>query len=312
MKILILGTSGFIGGNIFRHLKNLNHFNLFGLSRHESKNNYFIITNINFPIKNPKIFTIKDNQASLGDFFMKNKFDIVINSISYGVNFNNQDKTNARKVNDEIVNQFYLLSSRSGVTKFIHFGTSDEYGKMTGSVNEETPFNPVSTYGISKHIGINNLLKQNSKNKINDLIILRLFSIYGYHENKNKLIPYIINKIMNHTEASMTGGLQMRNYLFIDDLNNALNSIIKNINKAHELIYNLASKETMTIRLIADRICKASNKENTLSWGKINYRPGESFNFNVNTDKIKSYLGYDYEKYKFEDGIRKIINGKNE
>lgn len=308
MKILILGISGFIGGHIFRHLVKLDRDNIFGLSRHKSNNESLLINNIDNKTKKLSRNLLSNNIKSLQDYFIKNKFDIVINAISYGVNYADRNEEIAKSINNDLVLDYYYLSSLSGVKKYIHFGSSDEYGHMTGLINEETAFKPNSIYGQSKHQGVENLLNKYNENNFNNVLILRLFSIYGPFESKNKLIPYLLNTIKNNSQALMTEGLQQRNYLFIDDLLEVINYFIVNINMHHELIYNVASKESMTIRDIATRISRIIDSKINISWGEISYRDGESFEYIVSTDKLRKLINYEYEKNSFENGVLKIIN----
>lgn len=310
MKILILGVSGFIGGHIFRHLVKLGRDNIFGLSRHKLNNESLLINNINRSKKLSKNI-LSNNIKSLEEYFKKNKFDIVINAISYGVNYADRNGEIAKSINNDLVLDYYYLSSLSGVKKYIHFGSSDEYGKMAGLINEETTFKPISIYGESKHQGVENLLNEYNKKNLNDILILRLFSIFGPFESRNKLIPYLLNTIKNNSQAQMTKGLQQRNYLFIDDLLEVINYFIDNINMHHELIYNVASKQSMTIRDIATRISIIIDSKINLSWGEIPYRDGESFDYIVSTDKLRKLINYEYEKNSFETGVLKIINEEN-
>jgi len=312
MKILILGISGFIGGHIFRHLTKLGHDNIFGLSRHKLNHGSLLINNIDNKSKKLSKNILPNNIKSLEEYFKKNKFDIVINAISYGVNYADKNGEIAKSINNDLVLDYYFLSSHSGIKKYIHFGSSDEYGKMTGLINEETVFKPISIYGQSKHQGVENLLNEYSKNNLNNILILRLFSIYGPLESESKLIPYLLNAIKNNSQASMTEGLQLRNYLFIEDLLEIINYFINNINIHHELIYNVASKQSMTIRDIATRISKVIGSKINLSWGRIPYREGESFEYIVSTDKLRRHIKYEYEKNSFENGVLKIINEKND
>ena len=79
----------------------------------------------------------------------------------------------------------------------------------------------------------------------------------------------------------------------------------------HELIYNVASKQSMTIRDIATRISIIIDTKINLSWGEIPYRDGESFDYIVSTDKLRKLINYEYEKNSFETGVLKIINEEN-
>ena len=88
---------------------------------------------------------------------------------------------------------------------------------MNGTINEDTQINPQSIYGITKTKGSEKLLRSSEEYSTN-LIILRLFSIYGSNESDFKLMSTIINSLRDNKEIMMTGGNQMRNYLYINDL----------------------------------------------------------------------------------------------
>jgi len=300
--ILIMGASGFLGSHFFKSFLANQNFFVYGLSRHHLDKKIYILTNK----RNGKIETqIYNNKLSI---FKNNIFDVVINAISYGVNYNEQDSELAKFTNIVLCNELFRLSEDFGIKTFIHLGTSDEYGIMNGTINEDTQTNPQSIYGITKARGSEKLLRS-SEGCSTNLVILRLFSIYGPNESDFKLMPTIINSLRNNKEIMMTGGNQMRNYLYINDLLNVILTFSSGIKYSQNKIYNVGSKNTLKIRDIAEDISAIMMSNFQLfKWGLLPYRESESFEFEVDLSNISHLLDLKYENYTLKKGITEILN----
>lgn len=84
-------------------------------------------------------------------------------------------------------------------------------------------------------------------------------TIYGPGENPKRLIPYTINAIRNGEELHFTSGEQVRQYLYVGDVAVA-------IEKAHDSqlvsgVYNLAGKETLSVRQLVHQILRVMDME---------------------------------------------------
>jgi nucleoside-diphosphate-sugar epimerase len=297
-----MGVSGFIGSHLFKTFTANQDFITYGLSRHHLDKKIYVLTNK----RNGKIET--QNYNNKLSIFKDNIFDVVINSISYGVNYNEQDSELAKFTNIVLCNELFSLSENFGVKTFIHLSTSDEYGVMNGTINEDTQINPQSIYGITKAKGLEKLLRS-SEGYSTNLIILRLFSIYGSNESDFKLMPTIINSLRNNTKIMMTGGNQMRNYLYINDLINVILIFSSGIKYPQNTIFNVGSKNTLKIRDIAEEISAIMMGNFQLfQWGLLPYRESESFEFEVDLSNISHVLDLKYENYTLENGITEILN----
>jgi len=300
--ILITGASGFLGRHLFKFFSANQDFFVYGLSRHHLDKNIYILSNI---IKGKIKTKIYNNKLSI---FKNNNFDIVINAISYGVNHNEQDSELAKFTNIDVCNQLFSMSADFGIKTFIHLGTSDEYGAMNGTINEDTQTNPQSIYGITKLEGSEKLLRSSERYSTN-LIILRLFSIYGPNESDFKLMPTIINSLRNNKEIMMTGGNQMRNYLYINDLLNVILTFSSGIKYSQNTIYNVGSKNTLKIRdIVKDISAIMMSNFQLFKWGLLPYRESESFEFEVDLSNISHILELKYENYTLKKGITEILN----
>lgn len=84
-------------------------------------------------------------------------------------------------------------------------------------------------------------------------------TIYGPGENPKRLIPYTINAIRNGEELHFTSGEQVRQYLYVGDVAVA-------IERAHDSqlvsgVYNLAGKETLSVRQLVLQILRVIDME---------------------------------------------------
>jgi nucleoside-diphosphate-sugar epimerase len=300
--ILIMGISGFLGSHLFKSFLADQNFFVYGLSRHHIDKKIYVLTNK----RNGKIET--QNYNNKISVFKDNIYDVVINAISYGVNYNERDSELAKFTNIDLCNELFTLSNDFGVKTFIHLGTSDEYGVMHGTINEDTQTNPQSIYGITKTKGSEKLLRSSEEYSTN-LIILRLFSIYGSNESDFKLMPTIINSLRDNKEIMMTGGNQMRNYLYINDLLKVILIVSARTKSPQNKIYNVGSKNTLTIRGIAEEISALMTGNFKLfKWGLLPYRESESFEFRVDLANISHLLDLKYENYTLKNGITEILN----
>lgn len=116
-------------------------------------------------------------------------------------------------------------------------------------------------------------------------------TIYGPGENPKRLIPYTINAIRNDEELHFTSGEQVRQYLYVGDVAVA-------IEKAHDSqlvsgVYNLAGKETLSVRQIVLQILRVMDME----------IPDECFGSASRTDVSMKSLVLDGHKIKNQIGF---------
>lgn len=116
-------------------------------------------------------------------------------------------------------------------------------------------------------------------------------TIYGPGENPKRLIPYTINAIRNEEELHFTSGEQVRQYLYVGDVAVA-------IEKAHDSqlvsgVYNLAGKETLSVRQLVLQILRVMDME----------IPDECFGSASRTDVSMKSLVLDGHKIKNQIGF---------
>lgn len=91
-----------------------------------------------------------------------------------------------------------------------------------------------------------------------DITILRPFNVYGPGQNKNFLIPQIIDQIKNNKELIVNSFNPKRDYIHVDDLADAL--VAASLKITGLQIYNIGSGSSISVRGIIDLIEEIINK----------------------------------------------------
>ena len=125
------------------------------------------------------------------------------------------------------------------IKKFIQVGSSMEYGLATSPQKENFKCEPKSVYGRAKYFSTQYLLNLYKKNFF-PVTIVRLYQVYGPHQDLNRFIPVVINACKNNKDFPCSHGRQFRDFLYINDLINAFFLILKNP-KTNGEIFNIGS-----------------------------------------------------------------------
>ena len=167
-------------------------------------------------------------------------------------------------------------------------------------LKEDNNLNPKSSYAISKYTSGKILQKYSAKHKL-PLIITRLFNVYG-ENNINNVIFLFAKSSLKNKEIYIDGdGKQLRDFIYIDDVIEALLLITQNDKKPNTVI-NVGSGEYIKIKELAEKI-----KNLTKSSSKIIYRdfdPGLKNSY-CNNSLLKSY-GWK-QKTSMDKGLKKTI-----
>jgi nucleoside-diphosphate-sugar epimerase len=307
-NILITGGTGFIGSNLIRKLIELD-FNISVIGLDNLKNSK--IADLNDKI----IFYQSDlsNKYNLGEILKKSNPAIIIHLASL-INLE-RDNLLVEKLmkNFEITLNIYNgalnLKDLKGI---INLGSAEEYGGNIPPFRESQKETPTSPYSLSKTC-INYLSSYFYRIHNLPIVTLRPFVVYGEYQTNHQLIPQIISKCLRNEPIETTLGNQTRDFIYVQDLVNAILKIIQNPHKAlwGETI-NICSGEEVKIRDIILKIKQETNSNSEIKFGAIDYRNGESMNFFGSNEKAKLLLDWELE-YSFEEGLKKtIIWNKNQ
>jgi UDP-glucose 4-epimerase len=233
LKILIIGSSGFIGSHCLEYFiyKGLE---VFHADINESdKDNFYKIESQNSDFTKP---------------FKEFKFDVCINasgSANVGFSFVNPVKDFELNV---INVQKILVAIRDYNTscKFINFSSAAVYGNpQILPITENNLCKPLSPYGFHK-LQSELLLTEYHKFFGLNTCSLRVFSAYGPGLKKQLFWDLYQKTIQNDVISLFGTGNETRDFIYIDDLLQIIDLVIK-YSDFNGSIYNVASQIETTI-----------------------------------------------------------------
>lgn len=202
--------------------------------------------------------------------------------------------------------------------KYIQVSTDEVYGALEGEEGffyETTPLDPHSPYSASK-ASADLLVKSYVDTFQFPANITRCSNNYGPYQFPEKLIPLMINNALNGKKLPVYGtGLNVRDWLYVDDHCKAIDLVAKNGRNGE--VYNVGGhnekKNIEIVNLIIDTLLEMlpadDERRKHISHDLITYvedRKGHDFRYAIAPDKIKEELGWEPET-PFSKGIRLTI-----
>jgi nucleoside-diphosphate-sugar epimerase len=146
------------------------------------------------------------------------------------------------------------MFKEQGGERLVVAGTCAEYNWSYGFCSEQiTPLAPNTLYGVCKN-SLGQMLAAFAEQTGLSAAWGRIFFLYGPHEYPQRLVPYVINALLRGQPALCTHGDQIRGFLYVEDLGEALVRLLEsnvsgpvNIDSGHpvalkEVILKIAGK----------------------------------------------------------------------
>ena len=289
-KILITGINGFLGSHLAKYLKSS--FEVLGLEY--SLNNLFRIESEKF-----KVYDVFSKP--LENIFIENEIYAVIH-VATIYRRKLEPLQNLLKTNVLLPVNLLELSNKHGVSLFLN---TDSFFN-----NSSYSYSYLSDYTLSKKHSIDwiRLMSNSSSCKI---VNMKVFHMYGENDSPSKFIPHLIDTILREeTFIDMTPGLQTRDFIYVNDVVSAFETVLKNeLKLTNYQEYEVGSGKSFSIKHLAELIQKISKSKTELNFGAIPYRKGEIMESVCNNKKLIE-LGWT-SKFSLNVGLSKIIKNFN-
>ena len=294
-KILIIGGTGFIGYHLSKRCLKKN-WEVSSISISKPKNNRLI--------KNVKYILCDISKKNLLKKKIKKNYDYVVNLGGY-VDHSKKMKTyNSHYVGCKNLADIFV---KKKIITFVQMGSSLENGNRN-SPQKETLLPKTSklktVYSNAKlkaSIYLSNLYKK----KKFPVVIFRLYLAYGPGQSINRFLPIIINGCLKNKTFPTSHGRQIRDFIYIDDVIDAIMKSLINKNAIGKILNLGTGKPQKLIKIINQiiRICKGGKAD----FGKISIRNDEILNLYSNIKYTRSVLNWK-PNTTFKRGLQKTIN----
>ena len=236
---------------------------------------------------------------------IQKQFKYVVNLGGY-VDHSNKEKTfQSHYIGCKNLTEIFLKKAPKA---FIQIGSSIEYGNAKSPQKENFRCNPKSVYGKAKLLASRHLLNLFKKQEFPSTV-LRLYQAYGPRQDLNRFIPIIISGCIKNKQFPCSKGNQLRDFLYVDDVVNAILKSLTNKNARGQII-NIGSGKPRKIRNVVEQVKKIS-KGGYPQYGKFKLRKFEILKLYPDIQKAKNKINWS-PKISFEKGIKSTIKFYNE
>lgn len=327
MKFLITGGAGFIGSAVIRHIINHTQDSVVNLDKLTYAGNLESLASV---ADNPR-YTFEQadicDRSALERIFLHHQPDAVMH-LAAESHVDRSIDGPAAFIETNIVGTYTLLeaaraywqnmpSEKQASFRFHHISTDEVYGDLHGTddlFTETTPYAPSSPYSASK-ASSDHLVRAWRRTYGLPCLITNCSNNYGPYHFPEKLIPLmILNAIGGRPLPVYGNGLQIRDWLFVEDHARALYAVITQ-GKIGET-YNIGGHNEKTNLEVVQTVCKLLEElipekpagvrayEDLITF--VEDRPGHDVRYAIDAAKINRELGWKPEET-FESGIRKTV-----
>ncbi|MBL0012868.1 MAG: NAD-dependent epimerase/dehydratase [Flavobacterium sp.] len=294
MKILIIGSKGFIGFHAMEYFKNQN-FTVLGCD---------VVTDY----VSKDYYQIDATNSDFHSLFEKHQFDACINcsgaaSVALSIEFPLKD------FNLNTLNVFKILEAirtYQPSCKFINLSSAAVYGNPTQlPINENIALKPLSPYGIHK-LQAEQIVKEFIDFYKIQTCSLRIFQRKKWLEKATFWDMY--QKFLNADSIALYGtGKESRDFIHVDDIVRAFHLVLDN-GKFNGEATNIANGEEFTIEYVSEIFRRNFEGQKTITFNN-QVKQGDPLNWRADISLLNS-LGYK-QTISLEAGIQSYIHWVN-
>lgn len=323
-KILVTGGAGFIGSHVIRFIlaehSNISIVNIDALTYAGNLENLS-------DVRNSERYTfVKGNICDaelVGSLFAEHNFDAVIHlaaeshvdrSIENPMTFLETNIMGTAVLLNAALDCWKNEKSRDMSGKmFYHVSTDEVYGSLgdTGLFTETTAYDPRSPYSASK-ASSDHIVRAYHHTYDMPIIISNCSNNYGSHQYPEKLIPLMIGNIVNNHPLPIYGeGINVRDWLYVEDHASAIDAILHN-GKIGET-YNIGGLNEwrnidlvhLLIKLVDSELGRPEGTSTSLI-SFVKDRAGHDMRYAIDATKLCDGLGWK-PSVTFEQGLLETV-----
>lgn len=327
MRILITGGAGFIGSAVIRYIIENTKDSIVNVDKLTYAANLLSLKSLE---SNPRYcFEHVDicERKELARVFEQHQPDVVMH-LAAESHVDRSIEGATAFIQTNIIGTYTLLEiarsywdrlngEKKAAFRFLHISTDEVYGDLENKEDlftEKSPYKPSSPYSASK-ASSDHLVQAWHRTYDLPAIITHSSNNYGFYQYPEKLIPLMILNALKGKSLPVYGdGLQIRDWLFVEDHAKALYKVLKE-GKVGET-YNIGGNCEKTNIEIVRTICTlleelVPNKpagiqkyEDLITYVKD--RPGHDVRYAIDATKIQNELSWQPQE-NFESGLRKTV-----
>lgn len=266
MKILLTGATGYVGSNlVFKLLKGSHHLGL--VVRDVKKATDMFLGSNNVTLIDQNIKPLKDSVEKFNP-------EILIHLAAYSTSGDDYESMKTL-INTNILYSTEILDAIKDcdVRLFINTGTFAQYYYNDGDLESAYLYAATKT-------AFRSLLDYYQKLSGYQVINVIPYTIYGENDTRKKVFHYIIGSLDSPTPIGMTGGEQILDFIYIDDVVDFYLRLIERVeilinNQLPSVQLHLGTGHGTSIKELTVYIEEITGKKANIQWGARPYREND-------------------------------------
>lgn len=313
-NVLVTGGAGFIGSHLVRHLNQTTDWKITVMDSLTYAGNLENIEDCKWEFAQ---IDIRDKWV-MQEFFTDNKFDAIIH-LAAESHVDNSIANPEIFIETNIIGTVNLLTEALKLHKenpdfmFYHVSTDEVFGSLSlltsRKFDETTAYDPRSPYSASKASSDHFVRAYHATYGL-PILISNCSNNYGTHQYPEKLIPVIVNKLINRESLPVYGtGDNIRDWLYVGDHCTAIKSILES--GVNGQTYCIGSKDLVNnldlVKMICeiyDRLEGTTDSESLITF--VEDRKGHDKKYAINFTKLSRQLGWE-PKMGIEQGLEETV-----
>ncbi len=296
MRILVTGGTGLIGRHAIKELADAGH-------------DVFVLTRRAQSLEAPSRITflecdILSKNTDFAPLFADRHIDTLLHlawETEHGKFWSANTNT------DWLTGSLHLADHflQAGGQRIVCAGTCVEYdAPATGPcIIGQTPLNPIHPYSISKN-SLRSMLQWMTRSRGASFAWARVFMVMGPHESPNRLVPYIINALLDGQPAQCSSGHQIRDFMHARDLGAAFAAVS---NSDHDGELNICSGQQVTIAHIVNLLADMLGHPELVQLGARPDQAGDPPNLWGENEILRQRIGFS-PAFTLESALEDVIN----
>lgn len=294
-RVLITGATGFVGANLVRISLSC------GAEVHivtRTASNRWRLKDIFSNVK--EHCCDLSNYSGLRSVVSRVKPEIVYHTAAYGGDPVQRDFQEIIRSNFTATANLLNACKQVDFELFVNTGSSSEYGIKLEPMGEGDLLEPNNDYGASK-AAATLFCQAAGRREGLPIVTLRLFSPYGYYEERTRLVPHVIMACLNGKNPKISSTSFVRDFVFIEDV---LNAYLR-LTDAHGIsgkIFNVGYGKQHSVGEVVDKIIELTGNNIRPEIGYPSKWQTEPERWQAEISTAKVALGWE-PQYDLERGL---------
>jgi nucleoside-diphosphate-sugar epimerase len=199
----------------------------------------------------------------------------------------------------ELLKQFH----KEGGQRVAMAGSCYEYDWNYGYCTERyTPLGQTSSYGSCK-TALRIMMEEYARLHKISSVWPRIFFVYGPYEHPERLISSVICSLLRKEEAKCTDGQQMRDYMFVQDVADAVVAVLDSVVTGP---VNIGSGQPISVSEFVGLVGKLLQREEYIRLGALPSRPSDLPLVLADVTRLKTEVGWKPSVSR-EEGLKRTI-----